>query len=130
MSKILRCSDRMINFEELRKILLEENGCKRWIYDTKVKRLKQEWIRICERKKVYIGGYVHPYIYKCPEKIKPSYWRTNVIDECICCEYFVHWKQEDDYRQDNRNEIVFCSGKTKVKNVSDLENYLRNRTYR
>ena len=115
--------DRMVSYEELRQILLEETECKHWIYNQLVEYYKEQWISICERKEIsykkrFSHGDVFCSVSNRNSAVKDCYYGGDYFMQVICYEgydgYKPAWK-----------EGVYCCAKTGVRTFSDLKRYIR-----
>lgn len=122
-------TDKMINVDDLRKILTEETECKNWAYNCLSEYYKQKWLSVCEVKEIISRGLALHIDY-CP--IAARVWHgkpyANMMDDCASCQFFVHTTPHYDPTKNDEfgnDKLLYCSGKKMVGSISDLKEYIK-----
>jgi len=117
--------DRMISMNELREFLLKDEEHKFWVYNSLAEYYKQMWLSVCEVKPIFTRNYA-VHVDDCP--IRARVWRgqpyANVTDDCSGCEYNITIIRNRTNEEEDDDEFLYCSGRIKVKSVSELKTYL------
>jgi hypothetical protein len=106
---------REISLEELEEIVIERVEHKGWLHNERSSIYKNKAISLTEKKRVIQRGFANHVDY-CPtnSRIYKGKPYANVIDDCIYCEYCLQVSEG--------MEIIYCSGKNKIKNIEDVLN--------
>ena len=110
--------EQTISYEDLQRILLEDNEQKRWIYNSVADKKLRKYYAFSERIQLVIHGFAIHTKY-CP--IKSRIWHgksyANFIDDCTGCPYQILYHTAEDDR--SQGEIL-CSGRYKIATLQDL----------
>lgn len=110
--------ERTISYEDLQRILLEDNEQKRWIYNSVADKKLRKYYAFSERIPLVIHGFAIHTKY-CP--IKSRIWHgksyANFIDDCSGCPYQILYHTAED---DRSQEEILCSGRYKIATLQDL----------
>lgn len=110
--------ERTISYNDLQRILLEDNEQKRWIYNSVADKKLRKYYAFSERIPLVIHGFAIHTKY-CP--IKSRIWHgksyANFIDDCTGCPYQILYHTAED--ESSQGEIL-CSGRYKIATLQDL----------
>ena len=114
---------KMISAEELKKILLNDNEAKKWMFNTKWKEYLNKFIQMADEREIKIGKNM--IVEGCPKATPDKYGRrdANYVYGCLRCKYCIKNAENTEnspYPDTYKGMKILCSARNEITSEQNL----------